>query len=224
VQAAQATAQMTEYLAGLAEAKRREPRDDLLSGLVNDDGPEGRMSRVDMLNTAIMLLIGGHETTVNMIANGVLTLLRNPEVIGLLQQEPEFIARVFEELLRYEPPAQVTPTRVALTDVTIGGVTIPRGAPVWVMWAAANRDPERFADPDRFDPDRENIDHLGFGSGIHSCFGAPLARLETQIALIELFRRLENPRLVVDPPPYRRNPFLRGPRHLRIAFDGVRLR
>lgn len=224
VQAAQAQAQMTEYLAGLAAAKRREPRGDLLSGLVNDDGPEGRMSRVDVLNTAIMLLIGGHETTVNMIANGVLTLLRNPEVIGRLQREPEFIARVFEELLRYEPPAQVTPTRVALTEVTIGGVTIPRGASIWVMWAAANRDPEHFADPDRFDPDRGNNDHLGFGSGIHSCFGAPLARLETQIALIELFRRLENPRLVVDPPPYRRNPFLRGPRHLRIAFDGVRPR
>lgn len=217
----EATAQMARYLGDVADARRGEPRGDLLSGLVNDDGPEGRMSRVELLNTAIMLLIGGHETTVNMISNGVLTLLRNPEVIARLQREPEMIGRVFEELLRYEPPAQITPTRVALTDVVIGGTTIPQGSPIWIMWAAANRDPEHFVDPDRFDPDRATIDHLSFGSGVHSCFGAPLARLETQIALGELFRRLVNPRLVIDPPPYRRNAFLRGPSSLQIAFDGV---
>jgi len=219
-----ATTQLTEYLSALADAKRDNPTDDLISGLVNDDGPGGPMSRVDMLNTAIMLLIGGHETTVNMIANGVLTLLRSPEVLERLEREPEHVARVFEELLRYEPPAQVTPTRVALADITLGGVLIPKGSSIWVVWAAANRDPRHFAEPDQFDPDREQNDHLGFGGGVHSCFGAPLARLEVQIALTEIFRRLENPRLVVDPPPYRLNPFLRGPSHLRIAFDGVRPR
>lgn len=219
-----ATAQLTEYLSALADEKTRDPKDDLLSGLVNHDGPGGRMSRVDVLNTAIMLLIGGHETTVNMIANGVLTLLRHPEVLERLEREPEHVARVFEELLRLEPPAQVTPTRVALDDLVLGGVLIPKGSSIWVMWAAANRDPRHFADPDRFDPDREQNDHLGFGGGIHACFGAPLARLEVQIALVEVFRRLENPRLVLDPPPYRRNPFLRGPSHLPIAFDGVRPR
>lgn len=219
-----ATTQLTGYLAALADEKTARPTDDLISGLVNDDGPGGRMSRVDVLNTAIMLLIGGHETTVNMIANGVLTLLRHPEVLARLEREPEHVARVFEELLRLEPPAQVTPTRVALADLTVGGVLIPKGSSIWVMWAAANRDPRHFAEPDRFDPDRERNDHLGFGGGVHACFGAPLARLEVQIALTRVFGRLVNPRLVVDPPPYRRNPFLRGPSHLRIAFDGVRPR
>ena len=151
-------------------------------------------------------------------------MLRHPDVLERLEREPEHVARVFEELLRLEPPAQVTPTRVALDDVVLGGVLIPKGSSIWVMWAAANRDPRHFVDPDRFDPDREQNDHLGFGGGIHACFGAPLARLEVQIALTEIFRRLENPRLVVDPPPYRRNPFLRGPAHLEIAFDGVRPR
>ena len=220
-EASDATRQMAEYLSGLAESRRGSGRGDLLSGLVNDHGPEGGMSKTELLNTAIMLLIGGHETTVNMIANGVLTLLRNPDVLERVRTEEDAIARVFEELIRVEPPAQVTPKYLALADVTVGDVTIPAGSPVWMAWAAANRDPRHFASPDAFDPDRPAIDHLGFGAGLHSCFGAPLARLETQIALAELFRRVENPRLVADPPPYRRNALLRGPSSLRIAFDRV---
>ena len=115
----------------------------------------------------------------------------------------------------------VTP-RTSMSVMQVRGVTIPKGSRIWLVLAAGNRDPERFKDPERFDPDREDIQHLGFGSGIHICFGAPLARLETQIALTELARRLENPRLVQDPPPYRENAVLRGPRHLEITFDGVR--
>lgn len=220
-EAAEATRQLAEYLGALAASRRGNGQGDLLSGLVNDHGPDGAMSGTEVLNTSIMLLIGGHETTVNMIANGVLTLLRNPVVRSRVEQDPELMPRVFEELLRLEPPAQVTPKYLALADVEVGDVTIPAGAPVWMVWAAANRDPRHFTDPDRFDPDREVIDHLGFGAGLHSCFGAPLARLETQIALAELFRRLVNPRVVADPPPYRRNPFLRGPSSLRIVFDDV---
>jgi cytochrome P450 len=117
---------------------------------------------------------------------------------------------------------QIVPQRTNITDIEVRGVTVPKGSRIWLVLAAGNRDPERFKDPERFDPDREDIQHLGFGSGIHSCFGAPLARLETQIALSELARRLENPRLVEDPPPYRQNAVLRGPRHLDIAFDGLR--
>jgi cytochrome P450 len=218
---AAATGQMARYLGALAESRRGNGQGDLLSGLVNDHGPDGVMSSVEVLNTSIMLLIGGHETTVNMIANGVLTLLRHPDVLARVLHDPDVMPRVFEELLRLEPPAQVTPKYVALADVQVGDVTIPAGSPVWMVWAAANRDPRHFSDPDRLDPDREAIDHLGFGAGLHSCFGAPLARLETQIALGELFRRLVNPRLVTDPPPYRRNPFLRGPASLRLTFDGV---
>lgn len=117
---------------------------------------------------------------------------------------------------------QLLPQRTTLADIDIAGVTIPKGASVWLVLASGNRDPQRFTDPDRFDPDRKDNQHLGFGSGIHNCFGAPLARLEAQLALTALARRLDNPRLVEDPPPYRQNAVLRGPRHLNVAFDGLR--
>ena len=180
------------------------------------------MTMMEVLSTAVLLLIAGHETTVNLITNGMLTLLRHPPVLERLRHEPDLAPRLVEELLRYEPPVQLVPQRTCITDIEVRGVTIPKGSRIWLMLAAGNRDPERFADPDRFDPDREDVQHLGFGSGIHICFGAPLARLETQIALTELARRLENPRLAQDPPPYRENAVLRGPRHLEIDFDGLR--
>ncbi|MEV7008599.1 cytochrome P450 [Streptosporangium sp. NPDC051022] len=209
------------YLAGLIEEHRRAPGGDLLSALVTEQGPCGRMSPIEVVTTAVLLLIAGHETTVNLITNGMLTLLRHPDALKRLRADPGFAVPLVEELLRYEPPVQFLPQRTALTDIDIAGTVIPRGAPIWLVLAAGSRDPRRFADPDRFDPERPDNQHFGFGSGIHYCFGAPLARLETQIALTELARRLGNPRLVDDPPPYRRNPVLRGPRHLQIAFDGV---
>jgi len=116
---------------------------------------------------------------------------------------------------------QLLTSRSALTDIDIAGTTIPQGAPITLMLAAGSRDPGRFPDPDRFDPDRTDNPHLGFGSGIHYCYGAPLARVETQVALPALARRLVNPRLVTDPPPYRPNPVLRGPRHLPVELDRV---
>ncbi|WP_333760761.1 cytochrome P450 [Streptomyces sp. IBSBF 2390] len=210
------------YLAGLAEQRTKEPQDDLLSDLVRSDGPNGSMTMMEVLSTAVLLLIAGHETTVNLITNGMLTLLRHPDVLRRLREEPGLAVNIVEELLRYEPPVQIVPQRTCIADIEVRGVTIPKGSRIWLMIAAGNRDPERFKNPERFDPDREDIQHLGFGSGIHSCFGAPLARLETQIALTELARRLENPRLVEDPPPYRPNAVLRGPRHLNIAFDELR--
>lgn len=221
-EASTATRELGAYLAHLAEVRRGTPQGDLLSGLVNDHGTEGPMSTSEIISTTIMLLIGGHETTVNMIANGALTLLRHPEELARLRADPSTMPRVFEELLRLEPPAQVTPKYVALEDVPVGDVTITKGSPVWIAWAAANRDPRHFADPDRFDPLRKNRDHLGFGAGIHACFGAPLARLETQTALAELFSRLDDVHLVEDPPPYRRNPLLRGPSRLDITFARIR--
>ncbi|MGW2420811.1 cytochrome P450 [Streptomyces sp. NPDC001709] len=219
--AQEARLQLGMYLNGLVEQRAREPRDDLLSDLVNSHGPDGAMTTMEVLSTAVLLLIAGHETTVNLITNGMLTLLRHPEVLERLRGAPGLSVRIVEELLRYEPPVQIVPQRTTITDIEVRGVTIPKGARLWLVLAAGNRDPERFKDPDRFDPDREDIQHLGFGSGIHSCFGAPLARLETQIALAELARQLRNPRLVEDPPPYRQNAVLRGPRHLNIAFDGL---
>ncbi|MEV7511967.1 cytochrome P450 [Streptomyces sp. NPDC089922] len=210
------------YLAGLIEERRKNPGDDMLSQLATADGPDGAMTTMEALSTAALLLIAGHETTVNLITNGMLTLLRHPDVLQRLRGNPDLAVPIVEELLRYEPPVQLLPQRTTLCDVEVGGVTIPQGASVWLMLASGNRDPKRFENPDRFDPDRADIQHLGLGSGIHSCFGAPLARQEAQLALSELARRLENPRLLEDPPPYRQNAVLRGPRHLQVACDGIR--
>jgi cytochrome P450 len=212
---------LSQYMAGLVAAHRKQPGDDMLSGFVTDPSPDGPMSDADMVAVGRLLLIAGHETTVNLITNGTLTLLRHPDVLERLRREPELSVQLVEELLRYEPPVQIVPNRTAMADIELPDGTIPKGSAIALMLAAGNRDPARFPDPERFDPDREDIEHLGFGSGIHSCFGAPLARLEGQIALTTLARRLRNPRLVVDPPPYRPNPVLRGPRHLQVQFDGI---
>lgn len=220
--AQEARTQLGMYLAGLVEERTKDPRDDMLSDLAAGKGPDGAMTMMEVLSTAVLLLIAGHETTVNLIANGMLTLLRHPECLRRLREEPELAVNIVEELLRYEPPVQLVPQRTCITDIEVRGVTIPKGSRIWLMLAAGNRDPERFKDPERFDPDRDDLQHLGFGSGIHTCFGAPLARLEAQIALAELARRLENPRLMADPPPYRPNAVLRGPRHLPLTIDGVR--
>jgi cytochrome P450 len=218
---AQVNAELGQYLNGLADAHASQPGDDLMSGLLTDTGGPGPMSREDLLATAVLLLVAGHETTVNLITNGMLTLLRHPDVLGRLNREPGMIVTLVEELLRYEPPVHILPNRTTLADIHIAGTTIPAASPLVLVLAAGNRDPGRFPDPDRFDPDRADNQHLGFGSGIHICFGAPLARTEAQVALPELARRLVKPRLVADPPPYRPNPVLRGPRHLQVEYDTV---
>ncbi|GII96900.1 cytochrome P450 [Sinosporangium siamense] len=210
--------EIREYLSGLAEKRRdRQAGDDLLSKLVNEDGPDGRMTHEQVVSTANLLLIAGHETTVNLITNGVLTLLRHPDVLARLRRDPAMIVRTVEELLRYEPPVQLIPWRAAYGDATVAGVTIPAGSQVTLVLAAGNRDPARFRDPDRFDPDRPDNQHFGFGSGVHLCFGAPLARLEAQIALNAFFHRIPDARLLADPPPYRQSAVLRGPRHLAVG-------
>jgi cytochrome P450 len=216
--AAQASAEMNQYMAELVERYRSEPGAGLLSGLAAEEG----LSTQDVVATGRLLLIAGHETTVNLITNGMLTLLHHPDILERLRHEQELAIPLVEELLRYEPPVQINPKYMALDDVEVGDVTIPKGSRIVLALAAANRDPNRFPDPDRFDPEREDNEHLGFFTGIHYCFGAGLARQEAQVALTELARRLENPRLLQDPPPYRQNPTLRGPRHLPIEIDRVR--
>ena len=217
----QASSELSAYLGELIEEHRGNPGEDMLSGLATDRGPDGRMRSEDLVATARLLLIAGHETTVNLISNGMLTLLRHPELLRRMGDEPEFAVRFVEELLRYEPPVQLVPFRTALDDIDIGGVTIAAGAPVSLVLASGNRDPARFRNPERFDPGREDNQHLGFGSGVHLCFGAPLARVEARLALTEFATRLRNPRLAADPPPYRESPILRGPRHLPMTFDRV---
>jgi len=217
-----ALADLGQYFSELLNARHGEPGDDLLSGLLSGDGPEAPMAREQVLSNASLLLVAGHETTVNLITNGMLTLLRHPEVLERLRtDEPDFAARVVEELLRYEPPVHYLSSRSTLDDIEVAGTTIPQGSQVNLVLAAGSRDPDVVPDPDRFDPDREHNEHMGFGGGVHYCFGAPLARPETQIALTELARRLESPRLIDDPPPYRSSPILRGPRHLLVDIKGV---
>ncbi|MEU9126434.1 cytochrome P450 [Streptomyces sp. NPDC048506] len=212
----QASKDLGQYLGGLLEQRHGRPGDDLLTRLANDDGPDGRMTDDEILATARLLLIAGHETTVNLVTNGMLTLLRHPHMLQRLRDEPGQIVPLVEELLRYEPPVHIIPWRAAYSDITVADTVIPQGSRIMLMLASGSRDPNRFHDPDRFDPDRRDNQHLGFGSGIHLCFGGPLARRETQIALTELVRRLDRPSLVADPPPYRRSPILRGPIHLHI--------
>ncbi|MFB4279857.1 MULTISPECIES: cytochrome P450 [unclassified Nonomuraea] len=213
--------QLEDYLAGLAEVRRERPGQDLLSGLVTYRGPDGAMTPQEVVSTSVLLLIAGHETTINLIANGMLTLLRHPDLLRRVRDEPGLVVPTVEELLRYEPPVQIVSSRIALDDITIAGTTIPAGSPIVLALAAGSRDPAHVSDPDRFDPCRPRNEHLGFGGGVHYCFGAPLARLEAQIVLAELVRRLRDPRLVADPPPYRPSPVLRGPRHLLVDYDGV---
>ncbi|AQZ64637.1 putative cytochrome P450 hydroxylase [[Actinomadura] parvosata subsp. kistnae] len=216
-----AAMELSRYLAGLAEARERAPRADMLSGLITYRGPAGGMTRDEAVATSVLLLIAGHETTINLIANGMLTFLRRPDLLRRLRDDPELIIPAVEELLRFEPPVQFVSSRVALDDITIAGTTIPAGAPIVLAMAAGSRDPAHVDRPDEFDVDRPRNEHLGFGGGVHYCFGAPLARLEAQIVLKELVRRLRGPRLVADPPPYRPSAVLRGPRHLVVEYDGI---
>ncbi|WP_028060649.1 cytochrome P450 [Candidatus Solirubrobacter pratensis] len=214
---AQARAEMGRYLMDLAEQRRGHPSDDMLSAFVNEPDPARRLTREELTVTAVLLLVAGHETTVNLIASGVLTLLRHPDQLDRLRREPGLLPNAVEELLRYEPPVQMR-ERTPLADVDVAGTTIPKGASLVLALASGMRDRRRFRDPERFDPARPDNQHLAFGSGVHICYGAPLARIEAQIALGALIPRLGTARLVQDPPAYRRNAMLRGPRHLPIEL------
>ncbi|GAN46990.1 MULTISPECIES: cytochrome P450 [Methylobacterium] len=212
---------ISDYMRRLIREKRRHPADDMLSGLAAHGGRgSAAMGDIDLISTAILLLVAGHETTVNLITNSMLTLLRHPEELRKLKADPERAPRVIEEMLRYEPPVHFR-TRKALGAIAVAGTTIPPGSSVVLLFAAGNRDPARFEQPDRFDPDRTDNQHFGFGGGLHYCVGAPLARIEAEIALVTLCRRLIAPRLLDDPPPYRPGASLRGPQHLGIAIAGI---
>ena len=217
-----AVTQLRQYLGDLLDQYRKQPGPGMLSGMVNDDGPEGPLSQESAITNTMLMLFAGHETTVNLIAHSVMSLLRHPDALETLRRRPGLIVPGVEELLRFESSVQFWPTRSALEDIEIAGTTIPKGAPIFVVYGSANRDPERFENPDKLDLERPNNEHVGYSQGIHYCFGAPLARLEIQIAVSEFFRRVENPRLVEDPPPYRRNQIFRGPRHVLVDIDGVR--
>ena len=217
----QSSADLGAWLHDLVAKLNREPGPGLLSAVLHDDGPDGPVSIKEAESNALLLMIAGHDTTVNTITNSVLTLLRNPGSWDLLRTIPDLIPRTVEEVQRLQGAVQFTVNRWAMADIEIGGTRIPAGSAVFLVLAAANRDPRRFPDPDRFDPMRADNEHLGFGSGIHTCFGGPLARLEINLALEVFLRRVRSPRLVVDPPPYRHNQVFRGPRHLWVDFAEI---
>jgi fatty acid omega-hydroxylase len=210
-----------EYLTDLIKGFIKEPTNCMLSKMVNEDGPDGRMTPREAVTNASLLLVAGHDSTVNTIAHSVLTLLRNPGSVELLRARPGLIPGAIEEVLRLQSAVQFFPSRSATADIEIAGTVIPEGSPVHLMYGAANRDPAKFPNPNKFDPERRDNEHFGWGSGIHTCFGGPLARLEVNLALEAFLRRVKNPRLVVDPPPYRQSNVFRGPRHLLIDFDGI---
>jgi cytochrome P450 len=217
----QSTLELTQYLADLIQGYLKTPGDGLISKLVNDDGPDGPMSPADAAANAVLLLVAGHDSTVNTIAHCVLMLLRNPESLDLLRNRPELIPRAIEEVQRLQSAVQFFPSRTATAGIEIGGTVIPAGSVVHLMYGAANRDPKMFPEPNKFDPQRPNNQHFGWGSGIHTCMGGPLARLEVNLAVETFLRRVENPRMVVDPPPYRQSQVFRGPRHLEVEFDRI---
>jgi cytochrome P450 len=219
--AAVSMAALDTYVHDLVERLSREPGPGLLSAVLHDDGPDGPVSIEAAAANAMLLLIAGHDSTVNTITNCIMTLLRNPGSWDLLRENPDLIPRTIEEVQRLQSAVQFFPSRWATADIEIAGTRIPAGSAVFLVYAAANRDPRRFTNPDRFDPTREDNEHFGFGSGIHTCFGGPLARLEVNLALEVFLSRVRSPKLVVDPPPYRHNQVFRGPRHLWVDFAAI---
>jgi len=205
------------YFRELIDQRRTSPRGDLLSALIAAEEAGDKLNEEELLATCILILIAGHETTVNLIGNGVLALLRHPAELSRLRTTPGLITTAVEELLRYDGPVQRT-ARVASADATIGGHTIRQGEMVMPFIGAADRDPAQFPEPDRLDLSRADNRHIAFGWGIHFCLGAPLARVEGQIAIDTLVRRLPRLALVGDSVEYRQSLTLRGLKTLPVKF------
>ncbi|WP_018220879.1 cytochrome P450 [Salinispora pacifica] len=220
-EAARARAGFIAYFQALIADRRRSPRADLVSQLVAVEDASERLDSSDILATCILLINAGHETTVNLIANGVLALLRHPEQLADLRAEPGLAAATVDEVLRYDAPVQIT-SRVAKHDTRLGAADVRAGDMVVLLLGAANRDPAVYPDPDRFDIRRRSpVPHLAFSAGAHFCLGAGLARLEAQIALSAVAARLREPRLRAGGVSYKPNLSLRGPDVLTVDFDDV---
>ncbi|MDT8914382.1 cytochrome P450 [Amycolatopsis sp. PS_44_ISF1] len=190
---------MHEYLVGLVGRKRAEPGEDLLSDLVLTTDEGDSLTEGELVAMAFLLLVAGHETTVNLIANATLALLRAPEQLAKLRADPGLMPGAVEEFLRFDGPINIATLRFTTEPVEVGETTIPAGEFVQVSLLAANRDAQRFPDPDRLEVTRRAAGHVGFGHGIHHCVGAPLARLEAEIALGALIARFPELRLAVEP-------------------------
>jgi cytochrome P450 PksS len=209
-----------QYLKDLLASKRAEVGDDLISGMLQVEEHGDALSEYELISTIWLLIIAGHETTVNLIGNGTLALLEHPDQLHLLQRDPSLIVSAIEELLRYTAPVSLSSLRWADEDIVMHGQLIHKGDIVLVSLISANTDPQQFADPEVLDLTRQVNKHLAFGKGIHVCLGAPLARLEGQIAFETLLRRLPNLQLARDPAhlEWNRNPILRGLAGLPVTF------
>jgi cytochrome P450 len=211
-----AMAPLLDYLRGVIEARRAEPRDDLIGALIEAQEERDALTDQELLSNSFLLLLAGHETTTNLIGNGLLALLRSPEQWQRLRAEPGRLEHAIEELLRFDSPVQAT-VRVAKQDLELAGAAIPARAMVVVGLGAANHDPAAFPDPDRLDVCRANVRHLSFGFGGHFCLGAGLARLEARCAFRALLEQAPDVRLA-GPVTRRPNFLLRGLASLPVAF------
>ncbi|APD83849.1 cytochrome P450 [Mycobacterium intracellulare] len=212
----QAGTWLRDYFHGLIDKRRSRPGEDLLSGLIAVEESGDQLTEEEIVSTCNLLLIAGHETTVNLIGNAVLAMLRNPGQWAALGADADRAPAIVEETLRYDPPVQLA-GRIALADMVIGGVEVPAGDVMMLLLAGANRDPAEYDRPDVFDPERKNLRHLGFGRGAHYCLGAPLARLEASVALAAVAARFPNARLDGEP-QYKTNVTLRGLSQLTLAI------
>jgi cytochrome P450 len=209
--------EMSAYFRDVIQQQRDKPREGLVHSLMTAEVDGDRLTDEEVVASSIVTMVGGLETTTNLIGNGVLTLLRNPAEIKTLRDDLALIPSAVEEMLRYESPSQHT-GRVAAVDAELGGKTIKKGQAVMAVMAAANRDPERFPDPDRFDIARQDNRHLAFGYAAHFCFGAALARVEGQEAFEAIVRDLPNLQLEPGPLVWRNNLGLRGLTSLPVTF------
>jgi len=209
--------EMSEYFRHLVTARRAAPRDDIASALIAARERGDTLSDDELIATCILLLFAGHETTTNLIGNGVLALLRAPDQARAWREDPSLTPTAVEELLRYDGPSQAM-VRIASADLAIDGRRIRRGDRIFTMINAANRDPRQFTDPDRLDIRREDNRHIAFGYGIHFCIGAPLARLEGQIAIPALLRQLPDLELRTDALDWLDSLVFRGVKSLPVAF------
>ncbi|MEU8538944.1 cytochrome P450 [Streptomyces sp. NPDC048717] len=210
---------MLDRLRALVEEKRSHPGDDLLSALATARDSAGSLSEEEITSMAFLLVVAGHQTTVNLIANGLHALLSHPSQLAAVRADDSLVPGLIEEVLRHESPFGIATLRYTTEPVTIQGTAIPAGEFVQIALLAANRDPEVFPDPDRFDVTRDTSGHLAFGHGIHHCLGAPLARLQAEIAFTHLLRRFPALRPAATPAAWQDNPRHRGlltlPVHLR---------
>lgn len=212
-----ATEDLIAYFTALVAERRNSPQDDLLSGLIAAEEEGDKLDEDELLAMTILLFAAGHETTMNLIGNGMLALFRNPDQMAKLKADPSLIKTAVEEFLRYDGSVQIT-ARVALEDIEVGGKTIRKNQQALLLLGAANHDPAHFSNPDRLDITRQENPHLTFGHGIHHCLGAPLARVEAQIAINSMLRRMPNIQLATDQLEWRDMLTLRGLKALPVVL------